>query len=83
MAAIQLQYSPLLVYREGQGLVVFCQMDVTGRTDSDPAADLLVRNLLTYVSDWKPTTRRTVVYAGDPSGSEISNPPVSRWPHIR
>ena len=63
-----LQYSPLLVYREGQGLVVFCQMDVTGRTDSDPAADLLVRNLLRYVSDWKPTTRRTVVYAGDPSG---------------
>jgi hypothetical protein len=63
-----LQYSPLLVYREGQGLVVFCQMDVTGRTDSDPAADSLVRNLLTYVSDWKPTPRRTVAYAGDPSG---------------
>jgi hypothetical protein len=63
-----LQYSPLLEYREGQGLVVFCQMDVTGRTDLEPAADSLVRNLLAYVSDWKPTTRRTVVYAGDPSG---------------
>ena len=27
-----LQYSPLLEYREGRGLVVFCQVDVTGRT---------------------------------------------------
>ena len=26
-----LQYSPLMEYREGQGLVIFCQMDVTAR----------------------------------------------------
>ncbi|MBU6401042.1 MAG: hypothetical protein KGS61_12035, partial [Verrucomicrobia bacterium] len=49
-----LQYSPLLEYREGRGLVVFCQMDVTGRTESDPAAERLVRNLVRYVADWKP-----------------------------
>jgi len=49
-----LQYSPLLEYREGQGLVLFCQMDVTGRTEPEPAADTLVRNLLRYVSAWKP-----------------------------
>ena len=41
-----LQYSPLLQYREGRGLVVFCQMDVTGRTQDDPAARRLVGNLL-------------------------------------
>ena len=34
-----LQYSPLLEYREGKGMVLFCQMDVTGRTETDPAAD--------------------------------------------
>ena len=39
-----LQYSPLLEYREGQGLVLFCQLDVTGRTETDPAAESLVRN---------------------------------------
>ncbi len=27
-----LQYSPLMEYREGKGMVLFCQMDVTGRT---------------------------------------------------
>jgi hypothetical protein len=62
-----LQYSPLLEYREGKGLVLFCQMDVTGRTDRDPAADALTRNIIRYVSAWKPSPRRQAVYAGDPT----------------
>jgi hypothetical protein len=63
-----LQYSPLLEFREGKGLVLFCQMDVTGRTEGDPAADTLVRNMLRYVSSWKTHTARKVLYAGEPSG---------------
>ena len=63
-----LQYSPLMEYREGKGMVLFCQMDVTGRTETDPAAEILVRNLLRYVSDWKATPRRAALYAGDPGG---------------
>ena len=49
-----LQYSPLMEYREGKGLVLFCQMDVTGRTEQDPAAETLARNILQYVAAWKP-----------------------------
>ncbi len=63
-----LQYSPLLEYREGRGLVLFCQMDVSGRTESDPAAETLAGNILRYVKAWRPTPRRTAVYAGDPAG---------------
>ncbi|MCL5279616.1 MAG: hypothetical protein M1376_06885 [Planctomycetes bacterium] len=63
-----LQYSPLLEYREGKGVVLFCQMDVTGRTESEPAAGLLVRNLLRYISTWKPAPRRAAVYVGAPAG---------------
>ncbi len=63
-----LQYSPLMAYREGKGLVVFCQMDVTGRTESDPAARRLARNVIDYVSTWKPTPRRKAVYVGDTAG---------------
>ena len=63
-----LQYSPLLEYREGRGMILFCQMDVTGRTEVDPAADILFRNLLQYAADWKPEQARTAVYAGDPAG---------------
>ena len=63
-----LQYSPLIEYREGKGLVLFCQMDVTGRTESDPAAETLAANIIEYVSGWKPSPRRESVYAGDPAG---------------
>jgi len=63
-----LQYSPLLEYREGQGLVLLCQLDVTGRTETDPAAEMIARNLLRYVADWKPAPRRNAVYIGEPGG---------------
>ncbi len=60
-----LQYSPLMEYREGKGLVVFCQLDVTGRTDEDPAALIITKNLLEYVATWRPRPRRHVTYAGN------------------
>jgi hypothetical protein len=66
-----LQYSPLMEYREGKGFVLFCQMDLTGRTEDDPAASQLVRNLLAYVSDKSPgqlPTSRQALYVGDPAG---------------
>jgi hypothetical protein len=63
-----LQYSPLMEYREGKGMVLFCQMDVTGRTESDPAAEHLLRNILRYASSWKPSPHRAALYVGDPAG---------------
>jgi len=60
-----LQYSPLLEYRDGKGLVLFCQLDVTGRTEQDPAAETLAGNLVRYVAGWKPPTRRQALYAGN------------------
>jgi hypothetical protein len=63
-----LQYSPLLEYREGRGVVVFCQLDVTGRTESDPVAESFVANLLNTVSRWKPAPVRRAVYAGEAAG---------------
>src|SRR5262249_12616880 len=63
-----LQYSPLMEYREGKGMVLFCQVDVTGRTERDPAADALTRNLLRYVAAWKPAPRRQALYVGDAAG---------------
>ena len=67
-AGYNLQYSSLMEYREGKGLVVFCQMDVNGRTEADPAAEVLAANLLQYVFGWKPGAARTVAYAGNPAG---------------
>jgi beta-galactosidase len=63
-----LQYSPLLEYREGRGLVLFCQMDVTARTEHDPAAETLANNILRYVDAWRPAPRRSSMYVGEPAG---------------
>jgi len=64
------QYSPLLEYREGNGIVLFCQMDVTGRTEEDPVANRLVRNILHYICDASDNVRptRKALYIGDPAG---------------
>jgi beta-galactosidase len=65
-----LRYSPLLEYREGGGMVLFCQLDVTGRTEADPAATRVVANILDYVAQWKPTPSRKALYAGERAGLE-------------
>jgi hypothetical protein len=48
--------------------MLLCQMDVSGRTQDDPAARRLVANMLDYVAAWTPSPRRTVVYLGDDAG---------------
>jgi hypothetical protein len=66
-----LQYSPLLEYREGRGLILFCQMDLIGRSETEPVAQLLLRNLLEYAASWSPPPRREAVYVGDPAGKQF------------
>jgi hypothetical protein len=63
-----LQYSPLLEYRQGKGIVLFCQMDVSGRTQTDPAAQTLAANILNYVIESKSSPQREALYAGEPAG---------------
>lgn len=68
-----LQYAPLLEYREGQGMILFCQIDVTGRTEPDPAALTLFHNIINYVSHWKPPPSQNIIYAGENNGREFLN----------
>lgn len=65
-----LQYSPLMEYREGKGVVIFCQMDVTGRTEQDPAAERLTANLLNHLAKWQPSPSRMLTYAGEAAGDQ-------------
>lgn len=65
-----LQYSPLMEYREGQGMILFCQLDVTGRTEQDPAAEILLHNLFDHITAWLPKPRRHAVYVGGAEGKQ-------------
>jgi beta-galactosidase len=79
-----LQYSPLLEYREGKGLVLFCQMDVTGRTESDPAAADLASNIVSYAAAWKPRASRKAIYAGDATGkSHLAASGIAAIPYTK
>lgn len=60
-----LQYAPLIEFHEGKGLVLFCQLDVTARTEPDPTAETLVSNLFGYADIWKPAPKRTPLYLGN------------------
>ena len=55
--AFDLQYAPLLEWRTRGGRILFCQLDVTGRTEPEPAADDLVRRLVDEVRGENPWTR--------------------------
>jgi hypothetical protein len=63
-----LQYSPLMEFREGQGIILFCQIDVTARTEKDPVAETLTRNILQHLANWKPAPIRSAAYIGDAAG---------------
>ena len=61
-----MQYAALLENVEGRGRVVFCQLDVTGRTETEPVADRLVVSLVNYLAQAaRPEARRSVVCAGE------------------
>jgi beta-galactosidase len=64
-----LQYGGLLEFREGRGLIVFCQLDVTARSETDLVAATIASRLLEHVDRWKSSPVRSVVYAGEPAGA--------------
>ncbi len=54
--------TPLLEVARGEGLLVFCQVDVTNRVGVDPVSTRLVANLVRYLEapEFRPTAGRTL-----------------------
>lgn len=50
-------YTPLLEFKSGKGRILFCQMEISGRTERDPAADLLAAHL---IAEYAGENRNTV-----------------------
>jgi len=49
-------------------VVMFCQLDVTGRTHRDPAAERIARNVLECVDGYKSAAVRNAIYVGEVAG---------------
>jgi hypothetical protein len=59
------KYTALMEARVGAGRIIFCQMDVSGRTEPDPAADLLLSNLVRYTLSAPPPPPATRAWCGN------------------
>ncbi|MBE2204906.1 MAG: hypothetical protein IAE94_11280 [Chthoniobacterales bacterium] len=57
-------YSPLLEWRQGDGGIWFCQLDLTGRVGVEPPATRVATNLLSYASGTLPAANRALFLQG-------------------
>lgn len=66
-----LTHAALMEMRRGHGIVLFCQLDVSNRYGSDPAATLLVDNILAEMSTpYMSAGFQRVGYVGDDAGAK-------------
>ena len=72
--AFDLLYTPLVEQRIGEGRILFCQLDVTGRYGKDPTASLLVDRMLKEYAVKRSATRSPVAYLGGDQGRKLLGP---------
>ena len=58
-----LPYAPLIEMPAGDGVIVVCQLRVGANLGKDPAADVLLRNLVEHYAGYRPATGVAAVYA--------------------
>ena len=66
-----LNYAAALELRHGRGTLVFNQLDVSGRTQDDPAANRYLANLLAYTRDLPAPRLREAAYLGGDEGAKL------------
>lgn len=68
-----LAYTPLMESRVGKGLMVWCGLDLDGRTEVDPSAEILSRRLLNYAAGPLPPIppQTPATYFGGPEGEKL------------
>ena len=59
-----LQYAPLMEFREKKAVILFCQLDLSGRTEVEGEADDLLASLLERLENSAPRPARKVWYTG-------------------
>ncbi len=60
-----LDYSPLIEMPCGKGVIVLCQLRVGAKLGVDPAAEVLLRNLVQVYANYRPATGVIAVYSPD------------------
>ncbi|MEK7476803.1 MAG: beta-galactosidase [Candidatus Coatesbacteria bacterium] len=74
-AEFDLAYTPLMELAVGEGLAIWCTLDLEGRVGSEPAADLLASRLLEHARavPARPRAAQTVYLGGAPGEALLRN----------
>jgi hypothetical protein len=69
---INLDYAAVLEFEQGPGRLLFCQMDISGRTEAEPAAERLLSNMVSYLDRAESRTwSQGAAYLGGPKGAAL------------
>lgn len=67
-----LDYASVLELEQGGGRLVFCQADVSGRSEAEPAAERVLDNLVAYLAKPSSAPRKSgVAYLGGAKGADL------------
>ena len=66
-----LSYTPLMELHYGNGLAIWCTLDLEGRTDNEPIAFELTKRILLYAQTAKVKPRAATFYIGDSEGEKL------------
>ena len=64
-----LAWSPLLEKTKGRGNLILCTLDLVNRTERDPAADKILKQLVEYAVQCRPADTRTTSFLGPPGSA--------------
>lgn len=70
-SAAGVSHAPLLELRRGDGVALFCGLELLPKLDAEPAARRLAANLLRYLDTFTPERGETVVAAGAEARAEL------------
>ncbi len=68
-----LQYAPLMLFREGNAKILLCQLDLSGRTEQEPQAGNVLADALTLLDKAETPRTRPVYFAGKEAGELLKS----------
>jgi len=61
-----IDFAPLQEWAVGRGCIMFCQLQLIAKLESEPAAAILLNNLLEYLATYRSAVRPTLLAGGTP-----------------
>ncbi len=68
--AFALEYSPLLTFKTGKGMIIFSSLDLTGRVGVSPVPTVIASNMLKYADNFDASGHK-IYYDGSPEGKKM------------